>query len=247
MIEENDSIKEAVSVIENSEHISVFTGAGISVESGIPPFRGENGLWKKYDPEKFTLVNFYENPEASWELCKNVFYDLYKKVEPNQAHEILANWEKKNIIESVITQNIDGLHQNAGSKKVFEFHGTYQELICTECKQIIEFEKSLIQNLPPECNNCGGLLKPNFIIFGEDIPQDAYKNSLKEAHQADVFLVIGTTGEVMPACSIPEIASREGADIIEINIEKSKFSNNITDIFLQGKATEILDKMDNIL
>ena len=247
-----DKIEKAAEVIKNSKHITVFTGAGISVESGIPPFRGKNGIWNKYDPSKFTIEYFYENPEHSWKLIKEVFYKLYNKVEPNKAHKVLAKWEKEDIINSVITQNIDGLHQRAGNTEVYEFHGTTSKLLCLNCEQKFNIQdkgdfSDFLSNLPPKCPECGGLLKPDFIFFGEGIPQDAYKSSIREAKIADLFLVIGTTGEVLPASLIPKEASSKGAKIVEINVKPSNYTNNITDIFLKGKATKVMEKLNRII
>lgn len=247
-----DKMQNAAEIIKDSNHITVFTGAGISVESGIPPFRGENGVWNKYDPSKFAIDYFYDNPEHSWELIKEVFYELYNKAKPNKAHKVLAEWEKQGIINAVITQNIDGLHQRAGSNEVYEFHGTTSKLVCLSCKQKFNLDNEddvseLLADSPPRCPKCGGLLKPDFIFFGEGIPQKAYKSSIKETKIADLFLIIGTTGEVMPASLIPQEASSKGAKIIEINIKPSNYTNNITDVFLKGKATEVLKKLDRII
>ena len=213
--------EKAVSLIREAKHITVFTGAGISVESGIPPFRGEKGVWNKYDPEIFELNYFHKNPEESWGIIKKVFYNLYGKAEPNKAHEVLAEWEKRGIVNSIITQNIDGLHQKAGNKNVYEFHGTTRMLSCLECGKSYDIEKSndLLEEIPPKCEDCGGVLKPDFVFFGEGIPKEAYNLSLKESKKADLFLVIGTTGEVMPASFIPQKASAAGTKIIEVNVK----------------------------
>jgi len=248
----NDKITKAAKLIKDSDHITVFTGAGISVESGIPPFRGEDGVWNKYDPGKFSIDYFYENPEHSWKLIKEVFYKLYKETEANKAHKILAEWEEKGVVNSVITQNIDGLHQRAGSKEVYEFHGTTSELVCLSCHKKFNLDDKedsleLLTKLPPKCPECSGILKPNFIFFGEGIPKKAYKLSLEETKKADLFLVIGTTGEVMPAALIPQEASSKGAEIVEINVKASNYTNNITDIFLKGKATKVMENLNRII
>lgn len=245
-----DVFKKTAELIKKSDYITVFTGAGISVESGIPPFRGENGIWNKYDPSKFSIDYFYDHPKKSWELIREVFYDLYGKAKPNLAHKIIADWEKEGIIEAVVTQNIDGLHQKAGSNKVYEFHGTTSRLICLDCGKTIKLENknlSLIDDISPRCTKCKGILKPDFIFFGEGIPEKAYNLSLKESKNADLFLVIGTTGEVMPASFIPQKASAAGAKILEINVKKSNYTKTITDFFLKGKATQIMKKLNRIL
>jgi len=241
------NFQDAAKMIKNSQHITVFTGAGISVESGIPPFRGEDGLWEKYDPYFLHINYFMNNPEESWKLNKKLFYSMFEDCQPNKAHQVVAQLEQEGYVNTVITQNIDNLHQEAGSKKVYEFHGTYKELICTECGKIYEFQARYLKELPPRCKSCNGILKPNYIFFGEGIPQKAYQGSIKEAQEADLFIVIGTTGQVTPASLIPDMASRHGAKIIEVNTKKSNFTNNITDVFLHGKATEMMEKLYNKL
>ncbi|MBN2681789.1 MAG: NAD-dependent deacylase [Bacteroidales bacterium] len=233
-------INKAAQIIKNSKHTTVFTGAGISVESGIPPFRGEGGLWEKYDPKLLDLRYFYAYPQESWTVIKEVFYDFFGKAKPNPAHFAIAEMEKTGIVKAVITQNIDNLHQEAGSKNVFEYHGNSKTLVCMECDEKYSVNENLLKKLPPQCKKCGGLLKPDFIFFGEGIPEHAAKMSALEAETADVFIVIGTTGEVMPACMLPYRAKENGATIIEINPSKSSFTESITDIYLPGKAGEIL-------
>ncbi|MBU1011471.1 MAG: NAD-dependent deacylase [Bacteroidetes bacterium] len=231
------SFSEAIDLIKKAKHIVAFTGAGISVESGIPPFRGAQGLWSKYDPQVLELYYFFDNPKESWTVIKEIFYDFFGKAKPNDAHKGLAILESKGFIKEIITQNIDNLHQEAGSKVVYEFHGNSQQLICTSCKSTYKAREINLNKLPPLCLKCNSLLKPNFIFFGEGIPQDAYHASLAAAKKADLFILIGTTGEVMPACQMPYIAKENGAKIIEINPETSKFTHTITDVILKEKAS----------
>ncbi len=239
--------KKAAEIIKQSKHTTAFTGAGISVESGIPPFRGKNGLWSKYDPKILELNYFHQNPKESWKIIKEIFYDFFGKASPNAAHRILAEMEKQNLLQAVITQNIDNLHQEAGSKTVYEFHGTSNKMVCTNCKRKFETAKVHLDELPPKCIACGGLLKPDFIFFGEGIPQDALQKSLNEAENADVFLLIGSTGLIEPAASIPYKAKYNDTVIIEINPERTVFTEKITDIFLQGKAGEVMKRLGDYL
>lgn len=241
------NIEKAVDVIENAKHITAFTGAGISVESGIPPYRGKGGLWTKYDTKVLELNYFYSNPKDAWEVIREIFYDYFGKAKPNPAHFALAELEKKLNLKAIITQNIDNLHYEAGSKTVFEFHGNSKIMLCTKCGKKHKVENVNLNKLPPKCSACGGLLKPDFIFFGEGIPQDAYKNSFAEAKKADVFILIGVTGLVQPAASIPTLAKQNGATIIEINPQRTTYTENITDIFLQGKAGEIMSKLNEML
>jgi NAD-dependent deacetylase len=235
-------IRTAADIIKSSKYTCVFTGAGVSVESGIPPFRGENGLWNKIDPVFLDINYFYKNSLRSWELIKKIFYDFFGKAKPNNAHIGIAELEKKGYVKSIITQNIDNLHQLAGSKTVYEFHGNSRYLICTECKKKYNITEIDLEILPPKCENCNGLLKPDFVFFGEPIPEPARTQSFKQADIADVFLLIGTTGEIQPASMIPFIAKKNNAKIIEINVEPSNYTN-ITDVFLNGKATEIIKEL----
>ncbi len=236
--------KKAVEIIKNSKFTVAFTGAGISVESGIPPFRGPIGLWSKYDPKILDINFFMQNPAESWKYIKEIFYDYMQNVNPNKAHYFLAELEKNGILKGIITQNIDNLHQKAGSKNVIEFHGTASRLECIECKNKYPSENTSLDNLPPLCPNCKGILKPDFVFFGEPIPADAFEKSIYLMENADTVLVIGTTGEIMPASELPYIAKSRGAKIIEINIEPSNYTNKITDIFLNDKATVAAEKLE---
>jgi len=237
---DEDKLQLAADAIIRSNHNTGFTGAGISVESGIPPFRGENGLWNKYDPEILDLDYFYAHPDKAWPFIKEIFYDFFGSAKPNKAHIALAELEKMGLLNSVITQNIDNLHQVAGSQTIYEFHGNSRTLICQKCNVHYEATRSMLDTLPPRCEACGSVLKPDFIFFGEMIPQYAYQKSIAEASMAEVFIVVGTTGEVVPASLIPQMAKENDAKIIEVNPHSSNFSHSITDIFLRGEATQVM-------
>ena len=239
----DEKIVRAAEKIVGAKHLVAFTGAGISVESGIPPFRGEEGLWSKYNPEVLELSHFHKYPLASWTVIKEIFYDFFVEALPNVAHQALAELEKNGLLKCVITQNIDNLHQAAGNTVVHEFHGNSHKLVCTKCKRHFTLAEVNLDVLPPKCANCGGLIKPDFIFFGEGIPSEAYQASHIAAGKADVFVIIGSTGEVSPANHIPVHAKNTGATIIEVNPENSKYTNFITDIHLKGKAGEIMAKL----
>ncbi|MCD4729912.1 MAG: NAD-dependent deacylase [Bacteroidales bacterium] len=244
---EDVQLHKAAEAIRHSDFTIAFTGAGISVESGIPPFRGENGIWSKYDPSTLELGFFYENPKESWEVIKQLFYDFFGDAQSNIAHQVLAQMEKEGMLNCVITQNIDNLHQQAGSKVVHEFHGNSQKLLCVKCRKYYVPADINLDKLPPKCFNCDGLIKPDFVFFGEGIPTEAYKNSVDAASKADVVIIIGSTGEVMPAAQIPYHAKQNGATIIEVNPGVSNFTNSITDIYLEGKATEVMGELKEVL
>ena len=240
---EINNYKKAADIIKNSKFPVAFTGAGISVESGIPPFRGPTGLWSKYDPKILDINFFIQNPAESWKYIKEIFYDYMGNTQPNDAHKFLAWLENIGKLRGVITQNIDNLHQKAGSKNVIEFHGTASQMECIECKRKFPSDSISLENLPPLCPECQGILKPDFVFFGEPIPPKAFEESIRLCENADCLIVIGTTGEIMPASQLPILAKQNGAKIIEINIEPSNYTNTITDIFLQDKATVASNKL----
>jgi NAD-dependent deacetylase len=238
-----EKLNEAAALIAGAKHLVAFTGAGISVESGIPPFRGADGLWSKYNPEVLELNYFYRYPLESWKVIKEIFYDFFGKARPNLAHLALGQLEKMGLLKAVITQNIDNLHQAAGNTVVHEFHGNSQRMVCVQCNSHYAAAEIMLDTLPPACAKCEGLLKPDFIFFGERIPMDAYNFSMQAAEQSDVFLIIGSTGEVMPANQIPPLAKRNDATIIEVNPEPSHYTGYITDIHLAGRAGEIMSRL----
>ena len=199
-----------------------------------------------YKLSKFHLY-FFQSPKESWAVIKEIFYDFFGEAVPNRAHTGLAELESMGMLQEIITQNIDNLHQEGGSKVVHEFHGNSQKLICTSCKTTYPANEINLNKLPPLCKKCDSLLKPDFIFFGEGIPPHAYQASIQAAEKSDVFIVIGTTGEIMPACQIPIMAKQNGTKIIEINPEESKFTPMTTDIFLQEKASVVMDKIVKLL
>lgn len=239
-----EHIREAVDIIRNSNHAVVFTGAGISVESGIPPFRGNDGIWAKYNPQSLELNYFLANPAGSWSVIKEIFYDYFGKYGPNKAHLVIAKWQKMGYIKSVITQNIDNLHQESGSKNVIEFHGNSQTCVCLSCNSKFSINEVDFSLDIPSCIKCKGILKPNFIFFGEGIPEPAGSLAFEEAGKSDAMIIVGTTGEVMPASLIPKDAKNSGAKIIEVNTHPTTYTDTITDVFLKGKATEMFKEME---
>lgn len=236
-------IKETVKIIRESQFAIAFTGAGISVESGIPPFRGEHGLWNKYNPEILDIGFYLKNTVDCWYYIREIFYDFFANAVPNAAHNILAEMEQKGFLKSVITQNIDNLHFEAGNVNVHEFHGNSKRLLCLQCERHYNADEFDFKEIPPRCKHDNAILKPDFIFFGEGISPDAFQNSFADAEKADVCIIIGSTGEVMPASSVPRTAKQNGAAIIEINPEKTLFTSKVTDIHLRGKASEIMEQI----
>ncbi len=240
-------IQRAAEAIAAARHLVAFTGAGISVESGIPPFRGQGGLWESYDPSILDIGTFRADPEAAWKAIKALFYDHWMACVPNAAHRVLAGWEGKGRLQATITQNIDGLHAAAGAKAVAEYHGSLRELVCTRCGSRKEAQKVDLSVLPPRCADCGGILKPDFVFFGEGIPEQAARASSAAIAACDCLLLIGTSGEVYPAAALPVSAKRRGAVIIEVNPKPSAYTARIVDIFLPLGAVTGMERMDAAL
>lgn len=223
-----DSLKRQ---IKDARKIVFVTGAGISQESGIPTFRGKEGLWRKYDPMQLATIDaFYENPHLVWE-----WYEERRKnilaASPNDGHFAIANLAKyKEVI--VLTQNIDGLHQRAGSKTVLELHGSIIRIKCTEC----DFQDNIttgFDSLPPKCR-CGKILRPDVVWFGEGLPQDVWSEAISHAQSCDVMVIAGTSLVVSPANTLPLYAKQNGAILIEVNPEKTVMSS---DMDLSVRAT----------
>ncbi|RQD72062.1 MAG: NAD-dependent deacylase [Halanaerobium sp. MSAO_Bac5] len=242
-----NSYQKAADLVKQSNHTTAFTGAGISVQSGIPDFRSENGLWRNYDPQIFSISYLSQKPAKTWSAIKEIYYEFFADSQANSAHKILAEMEKNNLLDAIITQNIDNLHQEAGSVNVIEYHGNSKKAICLDCGAEFNDLELLLNNIPPVCSECGDILKPDFIFFGEPIPQKAHQLAYLEAEKADLFIIIGTAGEVQPASQIPFYAKENGAKIIEINLKKSNYSDELTNLFLKDQAVEALQKLANNL
>ena len=237
-----NDLQQAADWIKHSPYTVAFTGAGVSVESGIAPFTGVGGLWNQYDP-KFIEINFFlSDPARSWQEMKKIFFTDMNEAQPNTAHTVLGKMEQASLLKGVITQNIDGLHQRGGSQNVQEFHGTIHTLSCLHCRRKYRLEDVNLEAIPPLCL-CGGVLKPDFVFYGEGIPPRAYEKSAEMAEHAEVMLVIGTSGQVMPACSLPLVAKNNGCKIIEINPQESSYTGRITDLYFAQPATQFFGNL----
>ena len=203
-------IQRAAKDILNSKKTIAFTGAGISVESGIPDFRGAQGLWQKYDPEEYAHIHtFNSNPDRVWLMLKDMF-SLIMEAKPNPAHIGLAELERMGYLSSVITQNVDGLHQAAGSRNVIEFHGTHRTLSCLKCSTTIDGTSLKMEDLPPRCSRCSSLLKPDVVFFGEPIPWEAQVLSFKESKSCSVVLSLEPRPSSIQQPPFPLQPKREG-------------------------------------
>ena len=245
-------LSHAAKILARSRFAIAFTGAGISAESGVPTFRGSNGLWKHYRPEELaTPEAFRANPNLVWEFYKWRMRRILN-AKPNPAHHALAELERLGILKAVITQNVDDLHREAGSKNVVELHGNIFRVRCTSCgyrenlKESGRLQWFVEDNALPKCPECGSLLRPDVVWFGEPLPREALEKAFKLAERADVALVIGTSGVVYPAAYIPYIVKEHGGKVIEVNVERSGITP-IADVFLRGKAGEILPRLIGLI
>ncbi len=256
-----NEIEEFLKLIKTSKYVVAFTGAGISTESGIPQFRGKEGLWEKYSPEVYgtfpgIILQFLISPSKVVQFIYDFTYPILN-AKPNISHIALSQLEKKGYLKSIITQNIDNLHQEAGSKNVIELHGNIYKWRCKKCKKkeliektkLIEFvyeiekikgKRNLIKYISNfiKCD-CGGRKRPEIVFFGELLPENEFQKAEIEAKKSDLFLIIGTSGLVRPASNLPYIAKENRAKIIEINTEKSYFES-ISDLTFYKPSGEIL-------
>jgi NAD-dependent deacetylase len=240
------SVSEALkSRLSKDSKVVVLTGAGISAESGVPTFRGEDGLWKKFRPEELaTFDAFMANPELVWE-----WYEYRRRIiddiKPNPAHLALVEFQNYFRKFDLITQNVDGLHQRAGSENVVELHGNIRRNKCIKCDTLYETLEKAIQGIPPKCT-CGGNIRPDVVWFGEMLPQEAINYAFRVSSDCDLFFSVGTSAIVHPAASLPLIAKRSGAYVVEANTEPTEISH-VVDETLIGKAGEIMPLLAKFL
>jgi len=244
-------LRRAADAIARARHLTAFSGAGISVESGIPPFRGPGGVWEKYDPEILDLDFFTAHPEPSWAAIHALFTSFLgtadrPPVAPNAAHRVLAKWEAEGRLHCTVTQNIDGLHAAAGSRKLVEYHGHCRTMTCLSCGARVPLDPAAAAAGVPRCG-CGGVFKPDFVFFGEGIPAEAAREAEKAARLTDCMVLVGTSGAVYPAAAIPPAAKARGATIVEVNPEPTPYTERITDIFLPMKAAEAFTRLDALV
>ncbi len=245
----NNKLKAVAEMIAKAKKVVVFTGAGVSTESGIPDFRSPGGIWTQFDPDDFTIDKFMKSPKTrrkQWELLLKG--GLFKDVEPNKAHQAIAELEKLGKLDCVITQNIDNLHQKAGNDqaKVFELHGSMRWVRCLDCGARSSLEEILSGVIDPEnlpvCKRCGGILKPDVIFFGEALPEDTLRQASLHANSCDLMMVVGSSLVVYPASYIPQYAKQAGAKFVIITLSSTPL-DDMADIVIHhgaGEAMEII-------
>ncbi len=237
-------LSSAVEAIREADSVVAMTGAGVSSASGIPDFRSDDGIWTRYDPNAFHISRFRTDPGGFWNERVELIEELFgKAIEPNAAHVALAELESAEYLDTLITQNIDGLHQAAGSEKPIEIHGNGQRAVCTGCDSrfgidpIVERVES--GETPPTCERCGGILKPDVVLFGESLPKSALLEAQAASRDADVFLAIGSSLTVEPAASLPRHALDRGEVLVIVNLDRTELSDR-ADYDFRADVTDVL-------
>lgn len=234
------------SVLQKAQSICVLTGAGVSAESGVPTFRGADGLWKKFKPEELANFDaFISNPELVWEWY-SYRKQVMKNVQPNPAHYALVDIERLVRDFTLVTQNVDNLHRRARSKNVLELHGNIERSYCIECGTFVEDVEFTADRKAPRCNKCGGLVRPDVVWFGEVLSVEVFQKASAAADRCDLFISVGTSAVVYPAASLPQIARTRGAYVVEINAEYTEISHRVHETLI-GKAGEILPELIKVL
>jgi NAD-dependent deacetylase len=249
MTELEQRIEELIDFLKCSDHTLALTGAGVSTESGIPDFRSENsGLWQVVNPmEVASYSNFKRKPRKFYDFWKKRFSSL-SEAEPNITHRVLTHLEKKGLLKSVITQNIDNLHQKAGTKNVFECHGNYKRGYCIDCNREFSIQTILRQAIEkdaPYCSRCGGLLKPDVVLFGEGLPED-FQRSIQEVRRADLLICLGTSLTVYPVADLVPEAKRNRAKIAIINRDSTPW-DSIADLTIHEDLGCVMEILENHL
>lgn len=239
-------LTELVGQIKNLSKCVILTGAGISAESGVPTFRGKDGLWGKLRPEELaTMDAFMANPKLVWEWY-NWRRQLVSEVQPNPGHYAIVDLQNLFDDFTMITQNVDGLHQVAGSVDVLELHGSIMRNKCVDCERPFETEAPIDPDNIPVCRECGGKIRPDIVWFGEMLPSETIQKAFDKAEQAEIFFSIGTSAIVQPAASLPLTAKQYGATVVEINPEETPLTP-LADFYLKGASGEILPGLVELL
>lgn len=244
------TVQRAAELLASASSGLALTGAGVSAESGIPTFRGEGGLWKKFDPVKVASIDYFlADPSAYWSVSRDRGR-IALAARPNPGHEALAALEAAGHLAAIVTQNTDGLHQDSGSKRVIEVHGSGRTVQCLDCgfrEPRFEVQARLEVEMPPRCRSCGGIfLKPTVVLFGEPMPQPAVREAFALARDADVMLVVGSSLVVYPAAEIPLTAVRAGARMIVVNAEPTPF-DDLAEVVIRGRSGELLPEIVRLI
>ena len=239
-------MKQMMKMLQEAEHTIIFTGAGMSTESGLPDFRTPGrGLWEKFNPDELANVHALEHNTAE-------FLDFYRHrlqaitdYKPHTGHLILAKWEKEDLVQGIITQNVDGFHHDAGSKNVMELHGTFRTFYCHDCRE--EYDRKVFLGGKTVCDKCGGTIRPGIVLFGETLPMETFDQADAETMKADLFIVLGSSLNVSPANMFPAHARENGANLIIVNRESTPFDSHANYIVRDKSIQEALTALDEQL
>jgi len=240
-------LEHAASAVRDADSVVALTGAGVSTASGIPDFRSEDGIWTEYDPQAFHVSRFRRDPAGFWRDRADLVEELFgADVAPNAAHEALARLEAAGELDGLVTQNVDGLHQVAGHEDPVEVHGNGRRVACTGCNRRRGadpvFEEVRDGTVPPTCDHCGDVLKPDVVLFGEQLPEHALYRAQALSESADTYLVVGSSLTVEPAASLPRTAAERGATLIVVNLDQTPLSDR-ADYDFRADVTEVLPRL----
>ncbi len=243
-------VEAAAELLRDAERTVALTGAGASAESGVPTFRGDDGVWSEYRERDFTFQRLWREPGAFWTDWLDLRADLAGGFDPNPAHRALADLEAESHLHAVVTQNVDGLHADAGSEDVVRLHGSAGRVSCRECEKGFDAEPAVERaregEVPPRCEACGGVLEPDAVLFGEPLPRDRLQRSRALADTSDAFLVVGSSLEVEPAASLPSRAVRGGASLVVVNLDPTHVDDSAEFVF-RRKAGEVLPELTRLV
>ena len=246
MPSEAETVCRAAALITGAKRLVVFTGAGLSASSGLSTYRGAGGLWTQYDPQKYAHIGTFEkDPSYYWRFFRDVRYPALVHARPNAAHRALATAEQAGRIHCLITQNIDGLHQEAGSQKVLELHGNTRRFHCIRCAHpqgLMDVHRLLEAQLPPPCPECGGPLRPDVVFFGEHLPEEVLRGALEAARASDVILVVGSSLVVQPAAGLPVLTLEHGGRLIIVNLGETPL-DQVATVKIDAPATDVLPRI----
>jgi NAD-dependent deacetylase len=239
-------IGRAAGLLRGARRLVAFTGAGISADSGIPTYRGAGGLWTEYDPDKYANIDYFKkDPAYYWRFFRDVRYPALEGAQPNPAHAALATLEQAGRLTAVITQNIDGLHQEAGSARVLELHGNTRRFLCQQCAAVLDLAtvwERLQDALPPPCPECGGGLRPDVVLFGEMLRAEILQQAVEAARSADVMLVVGSSLVVQPAAGLPVLTLEHGGRVIIVNVGETPL-DRVAAVKIDAGAAEVLPQL----
>jgi len=239
-------MKSLANKIEKSKHTIIFTGAGMSTESGLPDFRSKSrGLWKKFNPEELANVHALLSNEEEFTNFYRYRLTEITKYAPHRGHEILGEWEGRGYINGIITQNVDGFHSIAGSENVMELHGSFNDLHCHECHK--SHPRELYLDGQSKCLHCAGTVRPGIVLFGESLPEDVFHKAEEESIGADLFIVLGSSLSVTPANMFPLISKEKGAELVIINWEATDLDLYADQTIHKRNIKEVLIELDNLL